>query len=271
MTCETIQNRILALPDPRQPTEALHDHLTSCPACQAWWKQAVRLEQLLQQLPVPAAPADRKAEMIDELTAAGPVIKSIPSLHRPTGPGLFATVLAIPGLKYVGGLAAAILVVVGGWQMFRPGPTPPIAQAPPGPTDPLLKAVVECDLALARAATPVQRLEILGRLADVLSREARGLARVATEDELKELSGFYRKVVDDGILKQAHALPPALPPAERRDLLTALSAKLAETGQEADRIARESPPQAQKPLNDIANTARDGQKTLLRDLARLEG
>jgi hypothetical protein len=116
----------------------------------------------------------------------------------------------------------------------------------------------------------MQRLEILGGLADDLSNGARGLARVATEDELRELSGFYRQVVNDGILKQARALPPALPPAERLSLLNDLSAKLAEAGQEADRIARESPPQAQSSLKNIADTARQGQN-ILRDLARLEG
>jgi CHAD domain-containing protein len=93
---------------------------------------------------------------------------------------------------------------------------------------------------------------------------------VATEDELKELSESYGKVVDNGILKQAQALPPALPPAERRDLLNALAAKLRETGLEAERIAQESPPQARRSLEQIADTARKGQNTL-RDLARREG
>jgi hypothetical protein len=266
MNCQTIQNRILALPDPRQVPGPLHEHLSGCAACLEWWKQAVRLEQLLEQLPVPAAPNDRKAAMIDDLTAAGPVIKSVPTLHRPSGRSPLAAVLAIPGLAYVGGLAAAILVLVGGWQLFRTGPAP-VAKIIPS-EDPLLKAMVRRDLALAQAKTPAQRLEVLGGMADDLSGEARNLARVATAEELRELSGLFRKVVDDGIIKQARDFPPhGLSVSERKTLFETLAAKLAEAGQEADRSARESPPHAQPALKTIADTARDGQ-TRLRAMAR---
>src|SRR5690349_17844702 len=121
MNCQTFQNRILALPDPRQLPENLQAHLEACPACVGWWKQAARLERLLAQLPAPPAPGDKKEALLDELTAAGPVIKSIPAIHR-SGRSIFVRVWSHPSARIAAGLAAAILIVVSGWMMTRPGP-----------------------------------------------------------------------------------------------------------------------------------------------------
>ena len=70
MTCQDVQNKILILPDPRRVPEPLREHLDGCPACLAWWKQAAWLERLLEQLPAPPPPADKKSALIDELTSA---------------------------------------------------------------------------------------------------------------------------------------------------------------------------------------------------------
>ena len=89
MNCQSVQNRILSLPDPRQVPDALRAHLDACPDCERWWRQAARLERLLAELPAPPAPAGKKEALIDELTAAGPVIKSVPAVGRPVpSPGL---------------------------------------------------------------------------------------------------------------------------------------------------------------------------------------
>src|SRR4051812_45158201 len=123
MTCQSAQNRILMLPDPRQVPDALRAHLDGCPACLAWWQRAARLERLLEQLPAPPAPADKKAVLIDELTAAGPVIKSVPAGDRGTVPSPGTAFLKRVG-TYAAALAAAVLVVVGGWRLIpKAGPT----------------------------------------------------------------------------------------------------------------------------------------------------
>jgi len=267
MTCPSVRNRILALPDPRQVPDALRAHLTACPDCLAWWGHAARVEGFLARLPVPPAPADKKADLLADLTT-GPVIARVPVVARRPGRGRLVGALASPGWKYAGGLAAAVLVAVGGWALLRPGKTPEVVRAAPAKY-PLLDHVVQSDLALARESSPARRLELLGGLADTLSAETRTLARVADPDELKELSEWFRKVVDDGIVRQAERLPPhAVTQEARRALFEQLAARLARTGDEADRAAGESPPHARPALRTIADTARDGRAKLRAVLAR---
>lgn len=262
MTCQTIQNRVLALPDPRQLPDHLRDHVEACPACMTWWKQAVRLERLLEQLPAPPAPADKKAVLLDDLTSAGPVIKSIPAVERGPRRSLFTEFWALPGTKYLAGLAAAVLILIGGWMMMRPGPGTAVA-AREAPRDPLLEKMAQRIVGLAHAKTPDQQLEGLSRMADDLSAGTRTFAKVATEEELRDLAGLFKTVVSDGIVTQAAGIPPhALTPTQKKVLLEKLAARLAETEQQAERAARESPPHAQPALKTIADTARDGQVKL---------
>src|SRR4051812_47182183 len=153
MTCQSAQNRVLMLPDPRQVPDALRAHLDGCPACLAWWQRAARLERLLEQLPAPPAPADKKAVMIDELTAAGPVIKSVPADRIAPVPSPGTAFLKRVG-KYAAALAAAVLVVVGGVKLIPKGGNQTVDVKPAGPRHPLLDSVVRRDVALATADTP---------------------------------------------------------------------------------------------------------------------
>jgi hypothetical protein len=263
MNCHVLQNRILALPDPRQLPPELREHVNACPACLGWWQRAVRLDALLAALPVPPAPADKKAALIDELTAAGPVITSIPSIPRRTGRSFIERTWSLPAAKSIAGIAAALFIVFSGWLLIRPSKGPNGSAVESKPRDPFLERIVKRDLALAQARTPDQRLEVLGSLAGDLCTEAKSLSKVANPDELRDLSGMFQKVVNDGIVGQAaHMNPLALTPTQRQELLQKLSARLAEAGQQADQAARESPPHAQPALKTIADTARDGQVKL---------
>src|SRR5438067_2200379 len=113
MNCQAVQNKILALPDPRQIPDPLRDHVVGCAACQAWARQAARLEALLAQLPAPAAPAEKKEAMIDELTQPEPVIHPMATPATRPSFGLVAARFLRRNATYVGGLAAAVLVAVG--------------------------------------------------------------------------------------------------------------------------------------------------------------
>jgi hypothetical protein len=260
MNCQSVQNRILALPDPRQVPDNLRAHLDACPDCLRWWNQAARLEALLEQLPAPPAPGEKKEALIDELTAAGPVIKRIPALERRSAPSPLVALLR-RNWKPLAGLAAGVLVVLGGWWALRPGNNGNMVQATP--PHPLLAKVVQWEVALTKADTPAKRLEGLGGLADTLQLEALNLARVASGDELNDLAGWYEKVVKNGIVERAVNMPEhALTRTEREALLSGLANKLAEAGQEVERVAREAPPQSQPALKRIADSARDGQKKL---------
>jgi hypothetical protein len=260
MKCQTVQGKILALPDPRQVPEPLRDHVAGCAACRAWAAQAARLEGLLEQLPpVPAPPRNKKAAFIAHLAKAEPL--QLETAAKPTW--LRGNVMAIAGL------AAAVLVVLGGWLLYRPS-GPAVVNAVEPPRDPFLARLVQRDVALAKAKTPVDRLRELSGMADDLSAQARGLARVATPDELRDLASWYDKVVKDGMVKQAEKLPPlALMPAERRKEFESLAGKLGETATEAEKLIGEVPPEAKPAIQKIVDSARAGEKKL-RVLARGE-
>lgn len=265
MTCQSVQARILALPDPRQLPDAFRAHVDGCPDCLSWWKQAARLEALVAALPVPAAPAGKKAGLLEDLAAEGLVFPKV------TAPPRRAWSLPRPPAKALAGLAAAVLVAVGLWSAVKGGKQPQVAARQPAPRHPFLEKVVRHDVALAKAKTPGDRLDALAGLAEDLAAESRGLALVAGADEMRELADLFRTVVADGVVEQAGRVPPlALTPDQRRTLLDRLTARLTEAGQAAERAAKDSPPHAQPALRSIAETARDGQ-TKLRAIAAREG
>ena len=255
MNCQAIQNKILALADPRQLPEPLRVHLDGCGACQAWWKQAVRLERLLEHLPAPPPPADKKAVVLEEI-ATGSLVATLAPPKATERPLLSRQVLT-----YAGGLAAAILVVVGAWFALKPGnKNNPYVEAP---RHPLLEKVIQRDRDLARAETPNKRLEILGGLADDLAAETRGLARAANPEELKELAGWYHKVVEGGIVEQAKRIPAnSMTPDQKKALLNQMARKLGDTEAETVKLSNDVPPESKPALKKIADSARDGQREL---------
>lgn len=261
MNCQAVQNQIIALPDSRQLPAALRDHVVGCGACQAWARRAARLEGLLAQLPVPPAPAEKKEAMIGDLMAAEPVIR--PMAVPATRPG-FATVAGRflrRNATYAGGLAAAVLVTVGvGWYMSRPAAVKP--ELVETQKHPLLEKMVARNVAMARAESPAQRLDVLGGMADEIAGEARGVARVASPAELKDLAHWYDTVVKSGLVKQAKELPLSMNAAEKRRLLDPLAARLSADAAAAEKLAGEAPPDAQPTLKRMADTARDGARVL---------
>src|SRR5580698_573365 len=150
MNCQTIQNKILNLPDPRVIPDVLRDHVAGCADCRVWAKQAARLESLLEQLPVPPAPGNKKAEMLEDLTSNDPVItRPFATPARESSSASFWKFLD-QNKMVLGGLAAAVLVAFGGWLLFnRPGT--PVVAAAETPRNPFLEKIVQRDLALSKA------------------------------------------------------------------------------------------------------------------------
>ena len=247
MNCQAVQNRILTLPDPRHLPETLRDHLAGCTGCREWARQAARLEGLLTQLPVPAAPADKKAELIEELTRPEPLIIRPPTVSARPGYTLPVWRFLQRNARVVGGLAAAVLVALGGWWFLTHNGTPEIA-ARPTPKDPFVEKLVQRDIALAKSTNPKERLRALGGLADDLSTQTRTLARVANPNDLNELAGLFDKVVKSGLTRQADQIATmpeyAMPPKEKQELYSALAKKLGDMATEADKLAGEVPPEA---------------------------
>src|SRR5262245_46825700 len=163
MNCQAVQNKILYLPDPRLIPDPLRQHVAGCAACQAWAKQAARLEALLEQLPTPLAPADKKDALIGDLTSPRPIItrpRTAPASGTKPEPRESRVLTFLRrNATVIAGLAAAVLVAVGIWAFLpKNGPKPETAQTP---EDPFLKKIVQHDVALAKATKPVERLRIL--------------------------------------------------------------------------------------------------------------
>lgn len=261
MNCQTVQNKILALPDPRHVPDALRAHVNACAGCRAWAELAGRLEGLVAQLSIPAAPADKKAALLAKLRtqpAAVEVAREEPATFR---------AWVKQNATLVGGLAAAVLVAFGAWATIgKNSPKPDLAEKTP--RDPFLEKMVQRDVALARAGTPAQKLVALGGLADDLSAEARGLARIASPDELKDVARWFDRVVKDGLVPRAKDLTTdaGSTPAERKAQLADLAARLGHAADEVKKASGEVPPDAKPVLERIADTARFGQKKL-QDLA----
>jgi hypothetical protein len=269
MECNAVQNQIIGLPDPRELSPALRDHVVGCAACLAWARQAARLEALLAQLPVPPAPAEKKEAMIEELTADGPVIRTVPSVPARSGPWFDAAGRFLRrNATAVGGLAAAVLVAGGIYWLASGtgGPKPEVVQTQ---KHPLLEKMSRANIALARAETPAKRFEALGGMADDLAGETRGMARIASPAELKKLADWYETVVTRGIVQQAKAEAGRhlMNPVEKQKVFDALAARLEADAAEAERVMAETPQESQPALKRMADTAREGHKTL-RALAR---
>lgn len=257
MNCQAVQNKILALPDPRSVPDPLRVHVLECPGCRAWAEQAARLEGLLELLPVPPALGDKKLALIADLTHGRTEVA--PAAAQPeTFRGWLRKNAAL-----VGGLAAAVLVVTGAW-IFSGGGNPPVVAAQEPPRDPFLDKLVKQNVTvLAKADTPAKKLQALGDLADNLASEARGLARIASPDDLRDVARWFDKVVKDGVVRQADKIAPAaMTPAERKALLESLARKLEATAAEVEKVAGECPPESKQHLQRIAEAARDGQKKL---------
>lgn len=263
MNCQAVQNQILALPDPRELTPELREHVLSCEACKAWAKQAARLEAILAQLPVPAPPAEKKEKMLGELMAADPVILPMPTPAARPSRGAAALRFLRDNAKAVSGLAAAVLIAVGVYAMWPRGETPP-GQPELTQADPLPRKLAKRNVEMARAETPANRLEVLGGIAEDISADTRGLSNIAPT-ELKDRANQYEKVVREGMmarLKEVQGQAVGMSAADKTKLFDSMAEKLAKDATESEKKAGEAPPDAQPVFKRMADAARDGEKTL---------
>lgn len=264
MKCEAVQNRLLALPDPAGGPADLRAHLDGCDLCRRYADRAAALDAELAALPAPASD-DARAAFLDSLTAAGPVIRSVPVV--PAG-ARWAWRPRVPARawKPVGGLAAAVAVGVGLWAA-RPAKGPERDYAE-GRRHELLTRVVALDARLAKAEGPEHRIPVLTEMAVALKDETGGVYKADRgRDEVRSLADLFEKVVRGGIVKQAGEFPRFAPVAERHQVLNAAADALAVAATDAAAMARSAPPQVQESLDRMARTAREGQDEL-RKLAR---
>lgn len=266
MTCDVARNRLLALPDPTRPTDDLLPHLGGCAACRAVQAEAVRLDALLRQLPVPATA--RMEAFLNELEADGPVIRTRPVVPSTlTGSGAFKPVtkwLKRVDWRYVGGGVAACVVLGLGIWLLAPkakGPVPEQAERPR--SERLAKMVRHTNELATTARQPHERVGVYADWTADLKGEACDVYKVADRDDMNALATQYEKVVHDGVVGQARLIEDGkLTPGERNQVLTDAMKKLGDAETDATRLAADAPPNARDALGKIARTAQDGRREL---------
>lgn len=272
MKCQAIQTCLLSLEQPEQPTPELAAHLGECLACRDWFQQLLLIERHVALLPVP--PSSGKARLFEALRTVeretvrkpdfgvpndAPVALPHPALRKPHAnePVWARHERRLKRLAVTSALAAALILVAVGLWIARFSHTPVEVVRPPA-EDPLLASLLQRNLRLAAANSPRQRLEALADLADDLNSESQTLMQAASPTDLATLAQLYRKVVQEGIVAQAKALPPA----ERATALGPIADRLTRVWNDADELADRLPAGTSRSLRVIAAAARDGDKQL---------
>jgi hypothetical protein len=278
MNCEALHSRLLGSEKPDRLTAELAAHLKTCAACRKWQRRLVHLERNVALLPVAPAPRG-KAEFVRQFVAAElePLsaereapsestngvttvqtwkFEKLAAALRSSLQAPRATLNAFPAparRRIAAVLAASLLLLAFG--LWINSPTSPFTPKPP---DPLLASVVERDLCLAAAKSPSERVETLADLADDLQGSTRSLINHGQPDDLKALAELYEQVVRDGIVAQASSLSPG----EKARLLKGIAQRLADAGDEAEKLIKVLPESSAAPLNIIVRAARDGDREL---------
>jgi hypothetical protein len=285
MNCRQCKNRLMSSARPAFPDLAAQAHLAVCMSCRDFQQQLVLVEKNVGRVPV--LPSGAKARLLQQLLQP----KASPMGRAAARAGSIGSTsrLRLAWHEVGIGLAAAVVLIVCGAiigntllrdvatdeqgsqqaqsQQTAPAPklTNPFKKGPVAPGKTLVAKLMDCDLKLAQAQSPRERLEALAELASLLQRETTDLSKWAGAAELGKLAGLYQQVIQDGMLPQARELPME----ERQALLPGVTAQLAQAERETQQAARTTPRSAEA-LRTIAAAARDGELRLRELLEGLE-
>jgi len=250
MNCETCQQLLFTNAESGPPALAAA-HLASCRSCRMVWSRLERIEANIPRLPCPAA--TRKNELISFFLTP-PQVAATP--REPVRRLVF--------LKRIGmaAAAAAILIAVGLWlgnwaaRVFSPGDNPKEAIAkksvPAPPAEAAAKSlagrILDCDLDLARTSDPVERVEVLARLAQVIRDESQVLADSSAGKELQTLARLHGRVMKEGLVPRARELPMK----QRRATLEPIADSLLASAERLEEAAPRAKGSGSRPLEELA-------------------
>jgi hypothetical protein len=282
MNCRRIQNRLLYLASPDKPPPRIRAHLAECAACREWQRQLLLLERNVPFLPVPpsrnrqaflsqfrAAPIQTPMPMRQRANPANlPVLHPLlipkaavaaPSNPKPISlPRLSPTWGMRRSWTVAAGVAATLLLVCSGWGLLSSGDDASRSTRARIPLDPFLVNLIGCDLRLAEAATPRERVEALADLADGLQDEMQTMLPGAEAEDVQHLARLYDEVVRKGVMANAGALTAK----ERGLILEGIMQRLTRAAGAADNLAQKVPPASSAPLRLVADAARAGDSRL---------
>lgn len=274
MNCEVARNRLLAVPDPAAVPSPVSAHVTACSACQAWHQMLLRIEEGVVAT-APVAASDRvKRQLIAQFRQPAPegvrpsprnsaklktsksVVKPVPTVQP--GSTTVSVGERLARLWPAGIMAAALLVGVMVWASLSGKPDEmTVAALPP---DPFFEKVVSSKVKLDTAPDVAGRLAVLDSLERTIHDEATTLSKVTPGPEMESLARMYQRVVVEAMVEEARRLGPD----EQKAKLGQYRNRLVEAEQVANRSAAEAPPDAVRPLRDIAGAAEKGRTELAR-------
>lgn len=258
MKCKAARTSLLGQEQLDQPPPKVAGHLAECVACRDWLQQLVQMERHVPILPVPKSSA--KAQLVNKILTSPAPVTTPASRPVPEEPGWVRHERRLKRLALASALTAALVVVaVGLWIWSHSQQGVPVVNHKSKPVeDPFLAHLMQRNLSLAAAKTPRQRVETLADLADDLHSEAMSVAAVAEAGDLTALATLYQRVIREGILPQAKAVPLA----ERAAILQRIADRLGEVAQSMDHVADQAFGSSVRALRDIASAAREGDKQL---------
>ena len=260
MKCEAVQNRLLAAPDAHHPEEKLLAHLADCSACRMVQTHALKLDSWLLHLPAAPSSDVKKAAFLESIQEAGPIIRVKPrSLRTPSG--TYRPWQTVLGWEQYAGIAAALMIALGGlwWFTRTKSPVPELAEKP---RHELLKKEVRHLTQLANSDSAPKRMTIWAEWASDLKTETKELYKVAPNDDLQSLGRLFERAVQEGIVKQAGLLDKHMPAGERQALFQDALARLTEVETETAQLSLNAPPDAQKTLRKMSQTAKTARVAL---------
>lgn len=247
MSCETVQRRLLSLNSPQRPPAELRSHLADCPVCGQVQQRLVEIEQQVALIPIPAPPTDRMDEVIHRVLT-DPTLRASVRGRRP--------VMSRPWPKLLA--AAMVLLALGGTFLAYLRMQTPTRAPAPAATDRLLAKVMQRNVSLATAKSAREQVTQLAGMADDLGDGTQLLCRVAEASDLNRLAELYKKVVREGLVRQAAKQAQELETLEERQrALGQLAQHLDAKSEEAAKLAVEVPAPSAVALRTMAQTAKD--------------
>jgi hypothetical protein len=262
MLCETTRQHLLAHADePVLPPE-VNAHVVGCAACTKLARQLHTMNESLRAITVPASD-DAKARFLETISTADlpPIIERSAVRTRDSSTSLrpWRGWSWKTEWQYAGGIAAVVLLAVGGWWFSSsPRAKPEMAKL----RHELLKHEVASVTRMTRAQTPEDRLAAWTELTGHLHTETKHVYKIASPTDLETLERMFGKVVNEGVLTQAKLLPATYSPAQREKALADIDAKLQAAQTDAETLSPDAPTTAQPALLKIAGTAREARAKL---------
>jgi hypothetical protein len=224
----------------------------------------LQVEANVPRLPVPAS--DALPALLEQI-ANGPDVLPMPpapparswSWRLLTGAALAASLLIGCGI-FLGNVVWRALQNPQNQRALAPVEEPEKKASTarrPAPAATLVAHLVQCDLRLARAGNPEERVRALADLAQSLQGETQLLAGAAGAKELERLARLYGKVIRQGVVIRSRAVPAP----ERQRVLAPIVAQLARAEHDTAQLADKTPASA-GPLRLIAAAAREGESQL---------